>query len=169
MRKAILSAALLVLLATCGWAAKQSAIPPNLTGTWNIDIFKSANLPFSHIIVSQDEIRIHFDYFQGRKQMASETFIFDGRERPRWENNINRGYARAKFEKGQLVITTRVVTDQEGNQSYMEVDKWVMSPDGSILTYKPADGRTVIYVRKKEPAENPANGEQKPAASPEQK
>ncbi len=169
MRRILICSCLLGLLAAYAWAAKQSSIPPNFSGTWNIDIFKSTNLPFSHIIVSQDEIRIHFDYFQGRKQMGSETFVLDGRERPRWENNINRGYARAKFEKGQLVITTRVVTDQEGNQSYMEVDKWVMSPDGSVLTYKPADGRTVIYVRKKEPADSPGNGEQKPADPPEHK
>ncbi len=159
MRQAILCAVLLGLLTVCGWGAKQSSMPPNLSGTWNIDIFKSANLPFSHIVVTQDEISVHFDYYQGRKQMASETFILDGRERPRWENNITRGYARAKFEKGQLVITTRVVTDQQGDQSYMEVDKWVVSPDGLILTYKPADGKTVIYVRKKEPAETPGTGE----------
>ncbi len=161
MRKAVVCAALLASVTMLGWAAKQSSLPPNLSGTWNIDIFKSANLPFSHIVVSQDEIRIHFDYYQGRKQMGSETFILDGRERPRWENNINRAYARAKFEKGQLVITTRVVTDQEGYQSYMEEDRWVVSSDGSILTYKPADGRTVIYVRKKEAPETSANPEQK--------
>jgi hypothetical protein len=169
MRKAIVCTMLIGLLTACGWAAKATSMPPNFSGTWNIDIFKSVNLPFSHIIVSQDETSIHFDYFQGKKKMAAETFILDGRERPRWENNITRGYARAKFEKGQLVITTRVVTDQQGDQSYMEVDKWVMSPDGSTLTNKPADGKTVIYVRKKEPAEAPGGTDQQSPAKAGQK
>ncbi len=155
MHKRIICSALVLLIAICGWAAKSSSLPPNLSGTWNIDIFKSANLPYSHIVVEQDELRIHFDYYQGRKLIGAETFILDGRERQRWDNNITRAYSRAKFEKGQLVITTHVITDAQGDQGYVEEDRWVLSRDGSVLTCKPADGRTVIYVRKTEAAQHP--------------
>jgi hypothetical protein len=165
----MLCAVLIGAVTVCAWAVKESSLPPNLSGTWNIDIFKSANLPYSHIVVSQDELRVHFDCYQGKKLITAETFVLDGRERPRYENNITRAYSRAKFEKRQLVITTHVITDQTGTQGYVEEDRWVLSPDGSVLTYKPSDGRNVIYVRRKEPAGSTAEPDHQASGNSEQK
>jgi len=149
----------LVLFATVTepmFAAAADPTPPgvpNLSGMWKLDRdLTTADMRWNKttsLVVTQTLDEVRFDRYSGTKLFASDLFLTDGKERPRYTTRIERAYARARWDKKNpvLVITTRSFLDLDGYQSYNDVDFWSVSKDGETLTHKQCDGRVVTYFR----------------------
>jgi hypothetical protein len=82
--------------------------------------------------------------------------VTDGEERPSYSTRLARAYARARWDKNELVVTTRVFLDVYGYQSYSEADRWDVSDDGKTLTDKSSDGKVMVYYKLEvEPGSSP--------------
>mgnify|MGYP005811093481 CR=1 FL=1 len=129
------------------------AVIPNLSGVWKLDRdLTNADLRrfrTTTLVITQSYDEVRFDRYDGKNLYATDTFLTDGKERPRYTTRIERAYARAHWDKKkpELVITTRSFLDLDGYQSYNDVDIWTVSPDGETLTHKQIDGKVIIYYR----------------------
>jgi hypothetical protein len=150
---------LLVVLLLTGAAAAQAEMPA-FSGTWRLDRdLTTADLRWNKITiltVTQSDEEVRFHYFDRDRSVGSETFVTDGEERPRYSTRLARAYARARWDKDELVVTTRVFLDVYGYQSYNEADRWELSEDGKTLTDKSSDGKVMVYYKLKvEPSSSP--------------
>lgn len=131
-------------------AAAQSGTPA-FSGTWRLDRdLTTADLRWNKITVltvTQSGEEVRFQYFDPDRLLGSETFVIDGEERPRYSTRLARAYARARWDKNKLVVTTRVFLDVYGYQSYSEADSWELSEDGTTLTDKSSDGKVMVYYK----------------------
>ncbi len=151
MYRAVLSVCLLLAgAAQPVWAgASQQG---DLAGTWKIDQERTTADPdlTTQLVINQMGDAIRIDYYEGKRLAATEKFIADGRSRERYQTRLGKGFARARWEKGALVITTDVALDNEGLQSYSTVERWMVSKDGKTLTKKTADGKVRVFTRASE-------------------
>jgi hypothetical protein len=140
---------LIVLLLTV--AAAAQAEMPDFSGTWRLDRdLTTADLRWNKITiltVTQSDQEVRFRYFDRDRSLGSETFVTDGEERPSYSTRLARAYARARWDKNELVVTTRVFLDVYGYQSYSEADRWDVSDDGKTLTDKSSDGKVMVYYK----------------------
>ena len=141
---------LLVVLLLTSAAAAQAEMPA-FSGTWRLDRdLTTADLQWNKITiltVTQSDEEVRFHYFDRDRSVGSETFVTDGEERPRYRTRLARAYARARWDKNELVVTTRVFLDVYGYQSYNEADRWELSADGKTLTDKSSDGKVMVYYK----------------------
>ncbi|MFB3915870.1 MAG: hypothetical protein ACE14M_04030 [Terriglobales bacterium] len=128
-------------------------VVPNLSGIWKLDRdLTNADLrrfKTSTLVVTQTYDEVRFDRYDGKNLYASDTFLTDGKERPRYTTRIERAYSRARWDKKnpQLVITTRSFLDLDGYQAYDDIDIWQVSADGETLTNKQRDGKVIVFYR----------------------
>lgn len=130
---------------------------PDLSGSWVLNPVKSTANPIpkakgpTRLIITQNGNNINFDSYDGNGLDHSSSFVVDDKERPRYKTRLERAYARARWDKGELVIVTRSFLDPEGTQSYTDVERWSLAKDGKTLVHKLSDGKVEVY-EKKEPA-----------------
>ncbi len=140
----------LVILLLAAAGAAQSGLP-DFSGTWRLDRdLTTADLrrnKTSILVVYQSLDEVRFDYFDNQRPLGSETFVPDGQERFRYKTRLERAYARTRWEKNGLVITTRSFLDANGYQSYNMADRWELSSDGKTLTNKSSDGKAMVYYK----------------------
>jgi hypothetical protein len=136
---------------------------PDLSGTWRLDRdLTTADLRWertSILVVEQSGDEVRFDHYDGERFIGAERFIIDNTERPRYTTRLERAYARVKWDKNRLVVSTRSFLDVYGYQWYTMVDRWELSPDGETLSNKSSDGKVLVYNREHPsvPATSPPN------------
>jgi hypothetical protein len=122
-----------------------------MSGTWRLDRdLTTEDMTWNrttHLVVSQSEQRVRFEYFDQDRPLGSDVFVTDGRERPRYTTRVERAYARTRWAGDELVVRTRSFLDLEGYQSFVETDRWQLSPDGRNLTEKSSDGKLMVFYR----------------------
>ncbi|MFB3917597.1 MAG: hypothetical protein ACE14M_12760 [Terriglobales bacterium] len=150
--------AAVLLCCSIAYAAEPKSYP-DLSGNWALDPVNSTADPIymqaSRIVITQSRTYLQFEFRSGQRLVAREYYTADGKERPRYSTRLESASAKAIFQKGQLVITTRSALDNEGLQQYTETDRWYVSPDGKTLTNKMSDGKLRVY-QKKPPEPEPA-------------
>jgi hypothetical protein len=137
-------------LAACASFAVVKNIP-DLSGKWRLDRDRSAgpSLPraATALDITQRGDDVKFTYYSGGAATGSESFLADGVERDRYSTRIERAFAKVRWHKDDLIITTRHVLDALGYQAYSETDSWLLSPDRQTLTAKLSDGSLLVYER----------------------
>jgi hypothetical protein len=123
-------------------ALAQSA-DPDFSGKWRLDPVRSTGDP-SHgalIEITQTGNSIEFSYRDG-----AERFTADGKERQRYQSRFGVAYARARWDKGSLVISTRTILDDGGSQSFTDTERWSLSSE-NVLSLRTSDGKTLVYTK----------------------
>ena len=140
----------LVCAATAAEKPTQNDVP-NLSGYWKLDPINStasaADMQASFVNIRQSSDEIDFDYRGGTRSLGEETIYLDGRSHVRYKTHIETAFARAKFRKGVLVITTEHSLSNYSSQGYTETEEWSLLPDGHTLTHKLTDGKKVVYTK----------------------
>ncbi|MFB3813410.1 MAG: hypothetical protein ACE14L_04800 [Terriglobales bacterium] len=150
-----------VMLTTCfAWAAeKPAAAIPDFSGVWLIDPIRSHgdSIPrdTTVILIRQAGNELTFEHYATRDieraPRAVEVFVADGRSKKRYSTRTQVAHARAKFDKGALVIDTTTTLDLYGAQSFSDRERWTLSPDGKTLTEKVSDGSVIVFHKEAAP------------------
>jgi len=143
---------LLATLSFAGERKKPAAVSiPDLSGNWRLDPVHSTARPVylqaNQIIIKLFGRQYQFEFRGGHKLLARDIYAVDGRERPSYNTRLAKGFVSAKVEKEQLLVTTRAALDPEGNQTFIETERWSLSPDKKTLTNKMSDGKLRIYQK----------------------
>lgn len=143
------------------FAAAAVAQVSNLSGTWKLDRdLTTADMRWDKtdtLALSQSGEELRFEYFDRDGHLfGTDTFTTDDVERPRYKTRIERAYSKAHWQRGKLVIVSRVNLDLQGYQSYNGFESWELSPDGKTLINRLSDGKALVY-EKQAPSEAPAS------------
>jgi hypothetical protein len=140
-----LTIAALVLLAASVHAETD------LSGTWRLDRdLTTANVTWVRttvLVIRQRGEEVRFEHLDGARRIGAEVFITDGEERPRFSSRIERAFARARWQKNELVIETRSFLDIYGYQSYNDTERWQLRSDGKTLVRQDRDGKVLVFYR----------------------
>ncbi len=139
-----------VVLLACV-ALASTAAPPDLSGHWNLEPLKSKGdtSQYSALHITQHGDQVDIQYFRGAQNVGNDVFTTDGRERSRGSTRLGVSYAKARWDKKDLVVTTRTTLDESGNQTYSDTERWSLSPDGKTLTLKSSD-TTLVFTKEAE-------------------
>ncbi len=151
--------AVLAVLIMATLAAAVTKKPPDLSGKWKLSREESTADPRfmkddSMIVTQKDEV-VKFAYFVDDKADGAETIVVDGLDHKRYVTRIERAYARARWGKDELVITTKHVMDILGYQFYDETERWVLSPDRRTLVNELPDGKKIVWEWEGPPPSDP--------------
>lgn len=145
-----LSASFAALLLLSGAFAVERA-PADLSGNWKLVREKSKGASLAkaatELEITQRGDEVKFDFFDNGEPSESESFLADNIERSRYTTRVDRAYARVRWDKDTLVITTRHFLDALGYQSFSETDSWVLARDRNTITTNVSDGSVLVYQR----------------------
>jgi hypothetical protein len=139
---------ILLLVALLAFATHPGV--PDLSGRWVLDPAASTGtppVPSALVIISQTADDVRFDFENRGETIASESFETNWQSSKRFSTRTQVGYARARWEKTQLLVETTVALNVEGTQSYSYSERWAVSPDRSTLTQISSDGTKLIFHR----------------------
>jgi hypothetical protein len=146
MRRVLLASVLLLS------AAAAVAEVPNFSGTWKLDRdLTTADMKWDKtdtLVVRQSDNEVSFEYFdRDGHPLGTNTFTTDDVERAWYKTRMERAWARAEWERGKLVIVSRVNLDLQGYQYYNGLETWELSADGKTLTNRLRDGKVIVYEK----------------------
>ena len=144
-------AATIVLLCGLGFGATAKTKPPDISGTWRVDLDLSHGADkwdkTYRVVITQsdDEIALHYFARDGR-DLGTDKFVADGVERPRWKTHIEHAYATVRWRGNKLLIDTCSVQSSYFNQMYYTYDAWEIGEEDT-LRHKVTDGKVMIFRR----------------------
>jgi len=145
----------LLLLATP--LAAQSSSPPDLSGTWVLNIAKStlakdSTIKSETIVVDNKKGAIVFHYKTDGKK-STETYTPDGQNRVVRDKSSGQLISKAYWQESALVIESvlqikipNVTVSVSGLKPV--VDKWSLSPDGRTFSHDEDGGKEVFVYDK---------------------
>jgi hypothetical protein len=141
-----------VVLSICLLIAAAAAQTRDFSGTWKLDRdLTTADLRWDKtdtLVLSQSDRAARFEFFDRDGHLfGTDTFTTDDVERPRYKTRIERAYSRARWQRGKLVIVSRVNLDLQGYQSYNAYESWELSGDGKTLVNRLSDGKAIVYEK----------------------
>ena len=149
--------AVLSLLVLCLPLAAQNVSPPDLSGTWvlniaNSTLAKDSTLTSETIDIANKKSAIVFRYrADGKKSTA--TYSPDGQYRVMRDLSSTQLLSRARWQGSALLIESileikmpRVELNVTGLKPI--VNKWTLTPDGRTLTHEADDGKEVFVYDK---------------------
>ena len=145
---------LVLALAAAAAASEKTNAAPNLAGTWSLDrdASTSRDQP-SKVVIRQTPAAIRFEFRQKGQAPQFQTIITDGEPQKLYQNRQEKTQTRSKYEKGKLVVyTDHFMGGVWGSQYTDGPETWWLSPDGSTLNHKQANGKLTVY-RKDDPAD----------------
>ncbi|HVP43224.1 MAG TPA: hypothetical protein VMS96_07310 [Terriglobales bacterium] len=140
---------LFVLMAVIVQAA-TTASP--LAGRWHFVPEKSKGgqhfPPDTTLVVKQAGSRMYFEYWANNRIFQKDEYRTDGTSEKLYSNANETATVDARLLKNQLQITTHHLMESEiGSKSYNDTDSWVVSKDGSTLTFRSSDGNNLFFER----------------------
>ncbi len=138
----------------------QAATTANpLVGRWHFVAEKSKGgqhfPPDTTLVVKQAGSRMYFEYWANNHLFQRDEYRTDGKAEKLYTNANETAFADARLLKKQLRITTHHIIESEiGSKSFDDTDSWIVSNDGSTLTFRSSDGQNIFFEREQpKPAE----------------
>ncbi|MBV9087524.1 MAG: hypothetical protein JOY79_08575, partial [Acidobacteriaceae bacterium] len=140
---------LLPLLFSVALAVERT--PTDLSGVWKLVSEKSRGASLAkaanELELTQRGDEVKFDFFHDGEPSGSESFLADNIERSRYMTRVDRAFARVRWDKDTLVVTTRHFIDALGYQTFSETDSWALSRDRNTIINTVSDGSVLVYER----------------------
>jgi hypothetical protein len=139
MHRLLLSIALGAALASTAFA--QTAVQPDLSGTWKLNLAKSKldkhnTIASETITITSKDATIEFHDTTDGKEHA-HAYISDGKERQLADVKVGYVVEKAKWKKSVLVIETSGRASASigvgGSQLWVTTERWTLSADGRTL------------------------------------
>ena len=138
-----------LLLAVLVQAASKSS---DFAGKWKFVPEKSKGgvyfPPDTTLVVKQSSTRLTFEYWANNHLFQRDEYRTDGKQEKAYTNANETVFVDGRLRNKELDITTHHIMENEiGSQSFNDVDRWIVSPDGKTLTGRPSDGKNVVFQR----------------------
>lgn len=137
----------------------QTSAPPDLTGTWALDVSKSKLAKHSTVqsetlvITCSGSSIVMRDTTDGK--VETHSYTIDGKERPYAEVQGGENFTKAYWKKSTLVIENFArlkmpSAPMDGSTLWSIKDRWTLSADGRTLTDESerSDSKTVSVYEK---------------------
>lgn len=162
-----LKLATVLLIAACLFSLPAAAVEPapaGFTGRWRLDMARTkankVEKQASILKIQQSSQEVRVTSYNGERLLGTDVFITDGRYHKWYISRIEKAYSAVEWKKGALVIRKYSVLDLFAYQSYTETDRWVLSPDGQMLTAELSDGNHLVYEQDRSPIAQQATAAQ---------
>jgi len=147
--------AVTVALAVAFAALAQNSAPPDLSGTWVLNLAKSkvpkhATIGSETLVIKCAGDSIEIASSSGGKQ-SLEMFVADGKERTKDTGSGGQIYSKAQWKKSVLFteIGGRVTTAGIGEYDFLtDKQRWSVSPDSHVLTREFDDPKQIFVYDK---------------------
>jgi len=125
-------------------AVAQSAAPPDLSGTWKLNLQKSklekgGDIPSHNVLISCTGSTIQMNFANSGE--PTYTYIADGKERSGGADGRREIFFKASWKRSVLIVETRVhesLSEVAGSPFGWDLihmtERWTLSTDGKVLT-----------------------------------
>ncbi len=157
---------LFVVLLLMAATLQAATVASDMVGRWHFLPEKSKGgqhfPPETTLVVKQAGARMYFEYWANNRVFQRDDYRTDGKMEKLYKTPNEEAYLDGRLSKDKLRLTTHHIMENEvGSQSFDDVDTWVLSRDGKMLTFQSADNKN-MYFEREEP--KPAAATPTPAA-----
>ena len=160
---------LLLVFLGKGILSAQDASPPDLSGTWKLNLQKSKlprtkNIQSEVLVIKCSGLSIEMSYATDGKE-SEHSYIADGKERTLREVQGGEVAVKARWKRGVLVVETEArlkMPDQpyvNGGSLIHTKDQWTLSSDGRSLSVESKDPKTTLFYDKLQASKSVQNRE----------